>query len=240
VYIPAKYKFHEEWNEIRDQAIRECKTFVMIVTWLFESSPEIINEINLVKQYKDKDFLVQQATYDHVLLIDGDEIIHPDFYDWMQQNPDKLIHVRQVHMKNYSSWYMYGGEKIRAGAKDRMVFDDIWNTNVIYDYDVVSPYCILNWGYAALSKNRVADRLVESKDIHDGKGTWWEIFEKDNIDDMLKTFIEKRGRPLEKVSFILPPRALFPDLGEPLRDTRSGFRKFLVMLPELPRLLAKP
>jgi hypothetical protein len=56
----------------------------------------------------------------------------------------------------------------------------------------------------------------------------------------LKTFIEKRGKSLEKVSFILPPKALFPDLGEPLRDTRSGFRKFLVMLPELPRLLAKP
>jgi hypothetical protein len=75
--IPAKYKFHEEWNEIRDQAIRECKTFVMIVTWLFESSPEIINEINLVKQYKDKDIMVfRRKQQSHDISIDlGNDIL---------------------------------------------------------------------------------------------------------------------------------------------------------------------
>jgi hypothetical protein len=75
--IPTKYKFPEEWNERRNQAIRECKTFVMIVTWLFEDSPEIIKEINLVKQYKEKDVMVfRRKQQSHDISIDlGNDVL---------------------------------------------------------------------------------------------------------------------------------------------------------------------
>jgi hypothetical protein len=48
---PVKTKFSEEWKEFRNKAILDCQTFVLLVTWLFEDSPEIIEEIELARQY---------------------------------------------------------------------------------------------------------------------------------------------------------------------------------------------
>jgi hypothetical protein len=49
----------------------------MIITWLFESSPEIINEINLVKQYEDKDIMVfRRKQQSHDISIDlGNDVL---------------------------------------------------------------------------------------------------------------------------------------------------------------------
>jgi|GEM_PF-1419869 glycosyltransferase involved in cell wall biosynthesis len=168
---------------------------------------------------KAKNFLVAQAKHDHVFLIDGDETVHPNFYYWMKSHPNSLIHIEQVHMKNYSSYYRFGGEKARAGPKTRMVFDDVWNTNVIEKPDVNAPYCLLNWGYAALTNNNIASRstLQQSQTIRDGKGNWWECFRKSDMNGMVAEFHKLKSYPLDKLPFIVPPASLFPNLGEPLR-----------------------
>ena len=55
--IPNEFKSKEKWFQCRDQAIKNCTTFLMIVTAGFESSPEVIKEIKLAKNY-DRTFMI--------------------------------------------------------------------------------------------------------------------------------------------------------------------------------------
>jgi hypothetical protein len=52
--IPKEFEWTEKWWQYRNQAINECKTFLMIVTVLFEDSPQIIEELKLARQYGRK------------------------------------------------------------------------------------------------------------------------------------------------------------------------------------------
>ena len=55
--IPKKYEFNAKWWKERDQAVRDCVTFAMIVTVGFEKSPQIAREIKLASEDKEKRFM---------------------------------------------------------------------------------------------------------------------------------------------------------------------------------------
>jgi|WetSurMetagenome_2_1015567.scaffolds.fasta_scaffold182028_1 hypothetical protein len=50
--LPNLVPYSTEWREIRDKAIRECRVFLMLVTYGFEKSPEVIEEIKLASKYE--------------------------------------------------------------------------------------------------------------------------------------------------------------------------------------------
>lgn len=50
--IPKEFELTEKWWQYRDQAIRNCNTFLMLVTKGFERSPEIIKELKLARDQK--------------------------------------------------------------------------------------------------------------------------------------------------------------------------------------------
>jgi hypothetical protein len=50
--LPHLAPYSAEWREIRDKAIRECRVFLMLVTYGFEKSPEVIEEIKLASKYE--------------------------------------------------------------------------------------------------------------------------------------------------------------------------------------------
>ncbi len=54
--IPKRFKGTGKWWEYRDQAIRDCETFLMIVTRGFKRSHEIIREITLALD-EEKEFM---------------------------------------------------------------------------------------------------------------------------------------------------------------------------------------
>ncbi len=55
--IPKLVDGREEWIEIRNQALKESKTFILIITPGFDLSQEVRNEIKLARQQKDKRFI---------------------------------------------------------------------------------------------------------------------------------------------------------------------------------------
>jgi len=48
--LPNLVEYSTKWREFRNQAIHGCQIFVMLVTYGFENSPEIIEEIKLARQ----------------------------------------------------------------------------------------------------------------------------------------------------------------------------------------------
>ncbi len=55
--IPRIVDGKEEWARIRDQAIRECKTFILLITPGFDLSSEVRNELKLARQQENKQFI---------------------------------------------------------------------------------------------------------------------------------------------------------------------------------------
>ena len=55
--IPKVTDGKEEWIEIRDQALRESKTFILIITPGFDLSQEVKNELKLARAVGHKSFL---------------------------------------------------------------------------------------------------------------------------------------------------------------------------------------
>jgi hypothetical protein len=55
--IPKMTDGKEEWIEIRDQALRESKTFILIITPGFDLSQEVKNELTLARAVGNKSFL---------------------------------------------------------------------------------------------------------------------------------------------------------------------------------------
>jgi hypothetical protein len=48
--IPQKVDGKEEWIRIRDKALEESKTFILLITPGFDLSPEVKNELQLAKK----------------------------------------------------------------------------------------------------------------------------------------------------------------------------------------------
>ncbi|MCJ7559750.1 toll/interleukin-1 receptor domain-containing protein [Candidatus Bathyarchaeota archaeon] len=67
--IPKEFKFTEKWWLCRNQAIHDCETFLMIVTWGFESSPEIIEELELARKYEKKFMIFRWKKLKHDIKI---------------------------------------------------------------------------------------------------------------------------------------------------------------------------
>lgn len=55
--IPKLVDGIQEWIEVRDQALKESQTFMLIITPGFDLSQEVKNEIRLARQQKDKRFI---------------------------------------------------------------------------------------------------------------------------------------------------------------------------------------
>jgi hypothetical protein len=55
--IPKITDGKEEWIEVRNQALRECKTFILIITPGFDLSQEVKNELRLARATGNKNFL---------------------------------------------------------------------------------------------------------------------------------------------------------------------------------------
>lgn len=54
--IPKKVDGKEEWTNIRDKALGESKTFILVITPGFDLSPEVRNELSLARRL-GKDFI---------------------------------------------------------------------------------------------------------------------------------------------------------------------------------------
>jgi len=152
-----------------------------------------------------KNFAVQQARYDYVFLIDGDETVHPEIYYWLQNHPYDTVHIPQVHMKSTTEYYQLGGETARAGHKSHMVYDESWNTNILEKPQASAPYALCNWGYAKAC-TRMAQRLADSQHVRDGKGTWWEHYKADTVDEMLRCFENTAGKNVADLKLTMPPQ----------------------------------
>ena len=61
--IPKELESTESWWKYRNQAVRDCKTFLMIITKGFERSPEIINEIKIAidnnKKFQSRPYILK-------------------------------------------------------------------------------------------------------------------------------------------------------------------------------------
>jgi len=55
--ISQKVTGDEEWAAIRDQALRESRIFILLMTPGFELSPEVIKELSLARKSPDKEFI---------------------------------------------------------------------------------------------------------------------------------------------------------------------------------------
>ncbi len=55
--IPKMVDGVEEWAKIRDQALKESKTFILIITPGFDLSQEVRNELKLARKVNDKQFI---------------------------------------------------------------------------------------------------------------------------------------------------------------------------------------
>ena len=55
--IPQMVYGKEQWAKIRDQAVEESKTFILIITPGFELSPEVIKELSIARKTKNKEFI---------------------------------------------------------------------------------------------------------------------------------------------------------------------------------------
>ena len=75
--IPDKFKGTEKWTQVRDNAVVESKTFLLIVTPGFELSSEIKKELNLARKCKKKEFVYfrhRDITPNLRLVLDGEEL----------------------------------------------------------------------------------------------------------------------------------------------------------------------
>jgi hypothetical protein len=84
VDIPKKYEFTAKWWESRDQAVRDCETFAMIVTVGFEKSQEIIKEIRLAREDEKKTYMCfrYSGLKPELIMNLGDESVNAK--DWEQ------------------------------------------------------------------------------------------------------------------------------------------------------------
>ena len=55
--IPKMTDGVEEWVAIRDQALKECKCFILLITPGFELSPEVVKELKMAREFGNKRFL---------------------------------------------------------------------------------------------------------------------------------------------------------------------------------------
>jgi NAD-dependent SIR2 family protein deacetylase len=55
--IPKMTDGQEEWIQIRDQALSECKVFILLITPGFNLSAEVLNEIRIAREIGGKRFL---------------------------------------------------------------------------------------------------------------------------------------------------------------------------------------
>jgi hypothetical protein len=77
--IPTKAEYSKEWKAVRNKAIFECRTFVMLVTYGFENSPEIIEEIKLARQNAEIKYMVfrwKKRDHDISVKLGSDEVLH--------------------------------------------------------------------------------------------------------------------------------------------------------------------
>jgi hypothetical protein len=54
--IPSKFKGTEQWSDARDNAVRKCKVFVLIMTAGFDLSSEVKKELTMARSVPGKDF----------------------------------------------------------------------------------------------------------------------------------------------------------------------------------------
>ena len=75
--IPTEAEYSKEWKAVRNQAILECRTFVMLVTYGFENSPEIIEEIKLARHTPERKYMVfRWKKRDHDISVNlGNEVL---------------------------------------------------------------------------------------------------------------------------------------------------------------------
>lgn len=55
--IPKLVDGREEWIQVRDRALKECHTFILIITPGFDLSQEVKNELKLARKQPDKRFI---------------------------------------------------------------------------------------------------------------------------------------------------------------------------------------
>jgi hypothetical protein len=75
--LPNWVEYSAKWREFRNKAILGCQTFLMLVTYGFETSPEIIDEIKLARTNTQANFMVfRWKSRDHNILVNlGDEVL---------------------------------------------------------------------------------------------------------------------------------------------------------------------
>jgi hypothetical protein len=54
--IPSKFKGTEQWSDVRDDAVRKCRVFILIMTAGFDLSSEVKKEIAMARSIPGKDF----------------------------------------------------------------------------------------------------------------------------------------------------------------------------------------
>jgi len=75
--IPKEYEFTDKWWQYRDDAIRKCDTFLMIVTVGFEKSTEIADEIKIARDSNRKLMLFRwHKLYPEIIINLGDELLN--------------------------------------------------------------------------------------------------------------------------------------------------------------------
>lgn len=95
--LPNLAPYSTEWRKIRDSAICECQVFLMLVTYGFEKSPEIIEEIKLASKCEaNKLFVVcrwKQRSHD-ILVELGDATLPLQRYTQIPfGNLDELVNL---------------------------------------------------------------------------------------------------------------------------------------------------
>jgi hypothetical protein len=55
--IPKMVDGKEEWIQIRDQAIADCNTFILLITPGFDLSPEVLKELRIARECAGKKFI---------------------------------------------------------------------------------------------------------------------------------------------------------------------------------------
>jgi hypothetical protein len=55
--IPKIVDGKDEWIKVRDRALKECKTFILLITPGFDLSEEVKNELKLARDMGNKDFI---------------------------------------------------------------------------------------------------------------------------------------------------------------------------------------
>lgn len=93
--IPTEFEYSEKWREFRNQAILGCRRFVMLVTYGFEISPEVIEEIRLARQADKKFMIFRWKERNHDISVNlGNEVIYLQQYNQIPfSNAGELINA---------------------------------------------------------------------------------------------------------------------------------------------------